>query len=82
MAATHIEVPAELVDEIDRTVGAEHRSSFVVDALTAGLQRLRQYQLAEAAAGTLDAAAVPEWSTRESTVDWVRGLRRGDAPTS
>jgi metal-responsive CopG/Arc/MetJ family transcriptional regulator len=76
LAATQIEIPSELIDEIDRTVGVERRSSFVVEALAAGLQRLRQYQLAEAAAGALRSGDVPEWSTHESTIAWVRGLRQ------
>jgi metal-responsive CopG/Arc/MetJ family transcriptional regulator len=72
---THVVLPRELVEAVDRIVGSRRRSQYVEDAVSEKLMRDRQRAALEQYAGILDPAAHPEWSTPEQTSAWVRDLR-------
>ena len=73
---THIIVPDELVDEVDRLVGKRRRSAFFVDAARERLRRERLLQAMKEAAGSLKAEDYPHWATPEKVARWVRKIRR------
>jgi hypothetical protein len=73
MTRAHVILPEELIDEIDRRVGRRKRSQFISDTLDAELRRI---EAAEAAGGSLRDVDVPGWESAESTIEWVRQLRR------
>ncbi len=75
---THVILPKDLVDEVDRVVGQRRRSEFVADALRAKLAHVRQGEALRAAAGMLNPADYPQWSTPEKTSAWVREQRDDD----
>jgi hypothetical protein len=76
MTRAHVILPEELIDEIDRRVGRRKRSQFISDTLDAELRRLRRIEAAGAAGGSLRDVDVPGWESAESTIEWVRQLRR------
>ena len=76
MTRAHVILPEDLIDEIDRRVGRRKRSQFISDTLDAELRRLRRIEAAETAGGSLRDVDVPGWESAESTVEWVRQLRR------
>jgi hypothetical protein len=78
MVRTHVVLPRELVDAVDRLVGRRSRSKFLSVALEEKLARLRLISAAEQAAGSLADTNIPGWETSESAVEWVRALRRMD----
>jgi len=79
---THVHVPRDLVEAIDRVAGKRKRSEFVTEALREKLARERQKEALAATAGALAAADYPEWATPEKTSQWVHDLRRAaDAHT-
>jgi len=73
---THVVLPAQLVRDIDALVGRRKRSLFLARVAAREVKRLQLLAIAEAAAGSLPADAVPEWSTPEKTYAWVREQRR------
>jgi metal-responsive CopG/Arc/MetJ family transcriptional regulator len=62
---THISLPKDLVDEIDRLAGPRGRSKFMEEAVRTRLQREKLSRaLVEAAMGPiLDPEAHPQWLT-------------------
>src|SRR5712692_1398942 len=72
---THIVVPRELVEEVDRLAGPRKRSEFIAAAVQEKLARERRERAFEESAGILDPANYPEWNTGEDISAWVRGLR-------
>ena len=75
MRRTHVVLPEELIDEIDRRLGRLKRSKFLAEAAEERLRRLRLLEAFDEVAGSLANGGPPEWSTPESTSAWVRALR-------
>lgn len=75
-ARAHVVMPAELIKEIDEVVGGRNRSRFVAEAAAEKLARLKRLRAFEKFAGFIQDGEVPEWDTKESTIEWVRALRR------
>ncbi len=71
-----IELPLDLIEQIDQMVGRERRDEWVAEAVC---ERIRVDRLAafEQAVGSLQDVDVPGWETPESTVEWVRRMRDG-----
>jgi metal-responsive CopG/Arc/MetJ family transcriptional regulator len=78
MVRTHILLPRELVEAVDKLVGERKRSQFVAEAVATKLQLERQSAALRATAGILKDVDYPEWSTPEKVSEWVRQLRRED----
>lgn len=78
MQRTHVLLPRELVEAIDRLVGPRHRSEFLAEAAAKELRHRKLMQAAEAAAGSLEHADIPGWETSEAAAEWVRASRRAD----
>ena len=78
LVRTNLLLPKELVAEVDRFAGPRGRSRFVTEALSERLRRERMREAFEAAAGSLDPADYPHWSSSEKVVEWVRQLRAGE----
>lgn len=57
---THVVLDQELVEDIDRMVGARHRSSFLAEAARKELMRRRQIEALRAAAGAWKDKGHPE----------------------
>ena len=75
---THVVIPQELVETVDRLVGRRRRSAFFAEAAAEKLARLRLADVAEQAAGSLAAVDVPGWETPEAASAWVRASRQAD----
>ncbi|MDY6912361.1 MAG: ribbon-helix-helix domain-containing protein [Chloroflexota bacterium] len=75
---THIVLPEELVDNVDRVVGKRRRSRFVEEAIREKLRRDELLAALEETAGILSDMDYPEWETSQKTAEWVRESRRGD----
>jgi hypothetical protein len=76
MVRTHVLLPKDVVEEIDRSVGERRRSAFLTEAARRELRRARQRRALEELAGSLKDVDVPGWETPESTAEWVRQQRR------
>ena len=77
-ARTHVVLPPELLEEVDRLVGPRKRSQFFVDAVSEKLARLRLAEVAQRAAGSLADAETPLWESPEAVSQWVRTSRLAD----
>lgn len=80
---THVLLPPDIVEAVDRLVGQRRRSQFLADAAREKLQRIdaehrftERVTAARAAAGSLADRHIPEWATTESADAWVRQQRR------
>jgi len=73
---THIVIPKDMVEEVDRLVGPRRRSEFIAEAVKEKLAHERLLQAALRIGGSLADVDTPGWETPESTVAWVRALRR------
>jgi metal-responsive CopG/Arc/MetJ family transcriptional regulator len=78
MMRTHVVLPRDLVEAVDRLVGQRKRSEFVAAAVCERLDRENLRAALRETAGSLNLADYPEWSTPEKTSAWVRELRRED----
>jgi metal-responsive CopG/Arc/MetJ family transcriptional regulator len=74
---THVILPTELVEEVDRLVGARRRSRFVEAAIRGLLKRERMAAALRQTAGSLKSDN-PEWETPEKVSEWVAEQRRED----
>ena len=74
---THVILPAELVEEVDRVVGARRRSRFVEEAIRSHLKRQNMARALRETAGSLR-GQYPEWETPEMVSEWVAERRRED----
>jgi hypothetical protein len=72
---THIVIPAQLVREVDRLVGARGRSQFFADAAAEKVARLRLVKASSKAAGSLRDVSIPDWETPEKASGWVAKSR-------
>lgn len=78
MARTHVIVADELLNEIDRRVGARGRSRFLEDAAREKLDRLELEEALRATRGLARGKGYEHWRDRKSTAGWVRAGRRDD----
>jgi hypothetical protein len=65
-----------MVAEIDELVGKRKRSQFIEEAIEERLKRERRLKAFRAVVGSLKGKGIPEWSTPESTVEWVHQQRQ------
>jgi hypothetical protein len=70
---THIVIPQELVHQIDNVVGKRGRSTFLVDAASRELKRLRQLRALRAASGSWKDKDHPELKSGAGL--WVKAIR-------
>jgi hypothetical protein len=80
---THVLLPREVVDAVDRLVGQRRRSQFLAEAAREKLERADELRrraeraaLARSLMGSLADRSIPEWDTPESAREWVRAGRR------
>ena len=73
---THIVLPDELLEEVDRLAGFRKRSQFIEEAAIEKLERERQREALNKYQGILDPSEYPEWRTAKDAAKWVRNLRR------
>ncbi len=73
-----LDLPGQLIDEIDQYVGRNNLDAFLAEALTEKLERERLGRALKATAGYLPADAYPEWETPEKVSAWVRQVRSVD----
>jgi len=71
---THIVIPSDLAEEIDKLVGRRGRSSFFAEAARKEMKRLRMLKTLEKAAGSWKDKDHPE--LKKSAARWVEYLRR------
>ncbi len=74
-ASAKIDIPEELLSEIDQEVGADGRAAFLLETLEAELRRRRLLRFLE--------GDEPAWKDEDhpdiaavGTAEWVRSLRR------
>lgn len=77
---THVLLPRDLIEGVDEIVGPRHRSEFIAEALEEKLAHSRLRAAMREAAGSLNLADYPEWSTPEKVSAWVHDLRQLDNP--
>jgi metal-responsive CopG/Arc/MetJ family transcriptional regulator len=75
---THVIMPRELVETIDKLVGRRSRSKFVTEAAEREIRRIKLIRAAEKAGGSLANVDIPGWETSESASAWVRASRQAD----
>lgn len=75
---THVIMPVELVEKIDKRVGHRRRSQFLTELAAREIARLELIEAAEAAVGALAKGTVPEWDSSESAARWVHEVRQAD----
>ncbi len=76
MIRTHVVIPKDLLEEVDKLVGSRRRSEFLTAAVAEKVARLKLRQAAHKLGGSLEHTDIPGWETSESSADWVRNLRR------
>lgn len=74
----NIILPADLVDELSKTVGARKRSNFIVEATREKLKRLKLGDALKEAKGSWSDEDYPEFKTQEDISRWVSSLREID----
>jgi hypothetical protein len=82
MIRTHIVVPKELVEAVDRLVGPRKRSAFLVQAVEEKMSRERLGRALATTAGFLNGETHPVWETPEQVSAWVHELRSLDSDPS
>ena len=73
---THVVLPADLLDEVDKEIDGGSRSLFIAEAIERDLYRRETVRIFREL--TSDPAArptFPAWATPESTSQWVREQR-------
>lgn len=75
---THIVVPEELIQEVDRVAGKRRRSRFVEEAIREKLSRQTLGAALASTAGVLNPADYSEWASPEKVSAWVKAGRRED----
>jgi len=75
---THIVVPDDLVQEVDRVAGKRRRSRFVQEAIREKLSRETLGAALAGTAGGLDPGDYPEWDTAAEVAAWVESGRLAD----
>ncbi len=79
---THVLLPRDVIEAVDRLVGQRRRSQFLADAAREKLarddetrKRQERAALARKLFGSLVGRSIPEWDTPESTREWIRAGR-------
>jgi metal-responsive CopG/Arc/MetJ family transcriptional regulator len=73
---THVVLPSDLLDEVDKEVGDGSRSLFIAEAVERDLYRRETVRLfRELTSDPTARPSNPAWATEESTSQWVRDLR-------
>jgi hypothetical protein len=72
---THFIVPKDLIEEVDRLVGARRRSQFLTEAAAEKLKREKLLRFTREVMKLPPAEGIPEWETPESTSKWVHDGR-------
>lgn len=75
---THVLLPREIVEEVDKLVGQRRRSQFLAEAAEEKLTRQRRTAALKKTAGVLDPAKYPQWETPEQVSQWVHDRRVAD----
>lgn len=75
---THIVVPGELIEEVDRVAGKRKRSRFVEEAIREKLSRQTLSDALATSAGILFPNDYPQWDTPEKVSDWIKAGRQED----
>ena len=75
---THVILPDDLVEGVDKLVGKRKRSRFIEEAVLEKLKRERLGKGLKEAAGMLRVEDYPEWSTSENVTEWVARSREAD----
>jgi len=73
---THVVVPKELMEEIDRLSGKRKRSWFITQAVRKEIQRLNFLKAVKETAGAWKDEDHPEF--KKGVDNWVRSLREED----
>ena len=73
---THLILPDDLIEAVDRLVGKRRRSAFVTEALRERLRREQLLQALEESSGILKKEDYPHWATPEQAARWARKIRR------
>lgn len=73
---THVILPDDMVEAVDRLVGKRRRSAFISEAVAERLRREGLLRALEESAGVLKEEDYPQWATPEKVAHWVRDLRR------
>ena len=75
---THVVLPEELVEDVDKLVGKRRRSRFVEEAIRDKLRRDALLSALEETAGILSSKDHPEWATSDKAANWVKESRQTD----
>ena len=78
MARTHVVMSADLLEEIDRLVGARGRSRFLEEAAREKLARLELEDAIRSTRGIAQGKGYERWRDRASAAAWVREGRDAD----
>jgi len=82
LSRTHVVVADEVMEAIDSVVGQRGRSRFLEEAAREKLARMALEESLKATSGIVDAKRHGDWADRQSTRNWVKGIRRTeDSPT-
>lgn len=71
----HINLPDDLVRDIDEIAGKGKRSECIADLVAAEVRALKLQEVIRRGAGILSDEDYPEWSTPEKVAEWLRDLR-------
>jgi hypothetical protein len=70
-----ITLPVEVLEKLDKQIGARHRSDFIVDAILAKLTLEDQVEALDEAAGAWKAEDYPDLVTDADIDSWLHSLR-------
>ncbi|MEX2552411.1 MAG: hypothetical protein WD627_05370 [Actinomycetota bacterium] len=76
MSRTHVVVDDDVMEAIDSVVGQRGRSRFLEEAAREKLARMALEESLKATSGIVHAKRHGDWSDRQSTRNWVKGIRR------
>jgi len=73
---THVVLPSDLLEEVDKEIGGGSRSPFIAEAVERDLYRRETVRLfRELTSDPTARPSNPAWATPESTSQWVRAQR-------
>ncbi len=78
MARTHVLLPDDVVEEIDRLVGKRRRSQFLAEAAREKLEKIELLRALDETAGIFENEMISGWETAESTSKWLAESRSLD----
>jgi hypothetical protein len=80
LTRTHLIVPKELIEEVDRLVGPRRRSEFIASAVDEKVRREKVLQAVREAVKLPADRDIPGWETPEAVSKWVRDIRAESDP--